>query len=65
MFTRSFQHARDEALLERDRHVQLERDLQRKYDELLNESVPLEFQSMDVVSLGLFLDIDNTKVAAK
>jgi hypothetical protein len=34
---RTFQHARDEAITERDRHIQLERDLQRKYDELLNE----------------------------
>lgn len=34
---RSFQHARDEALADRDRHVQLERETQRKYDELLNE----------------------------
>jgi hypothetical protein len=34
---RTFQHARDEAIIERDRHVQLERELQRKFDELLNE----------------------------
>jgi hypothetical protein len=34
---RTFQHARDEAIIERDRHIQLERDLQRKYDELLHE----------------------------
>ncbi len=34
---RTFQHARDEAIIERDRHIQLERDLQRKFDELLNE----------------------------
>lgn len=34
---RAFQHARDEAFIERDRHIQLEKDLQRKYDELLNE----------------------------
>lgn len=34
---RSFQHARDEAINERDRHVQLEREVQRKYDELLTE----------------------------
>ncbi len=33
----TFQHARDEAIAERDRHIQLERDVQRKYDELLNE----------------------------
>ncbi|CAF0983362.1 unnamed protein product [Adineta ricciae] len=47
---RSFQHARDEALLERDRHIQLERDLQRKYDVLLNES--RQYQSNVEVRLG-------------
>jgi hypothetical protein len=34
---RTFQHARDEAIIERDRHIQLERDLQGKYDLLLHE----------------------------
>ncbi|CAF1266072.1 unnamed protein product [Adineta steineri] len=47
---RSFQHARDEAIAERDRHVQLERDLQRKYDEVLNES--RQYQSTSEVRLG-------------
>lgn len=42
---RSFQHARDEAINERDRHVQLEREVQRKYDELLSEYV--HFKCLD------------------
>ncbi|CAF3584409.1 unnamed protein product [Rotaria socialis] len=47
---RTFQHARDEAITERDRHIQLERDLQRKYDELLNEY--RQYQSTNEVRLG-------------
>ncbi|CAF0964898.1 unnamed protein product [Rotaria sp. Silwood1] len=47
---RTFQHGRDEAITERDRHIQLERDLQRKYDELLNEY--RQYQSTTEVRLG-------------
>ncbi|CAF4553507.1 unnamed protein product, partial [Rotaria sp. Silwood2] len=46
----TFQHGRDEAIVERDRHIQLERDLQRKYDELLNEY--RQYQSTTEVRLG-------------
>ncbi|CAF1046498.1 unnamed protein product [Rotaria sordida] len=47
---RTYQHTRDEAIAERDRHIQLERDLQRKYDELLNEY--RQYKSTIEVRLG-------------
>ncbi|CAF3085982.1 unnamed protein product [Rotaria sp. Silwood2] len=50
IYNRTFQHGRDEAIVERDRHIQLERDLQRKYDELLNEY--RQYQSTTEVRLG-------------
>lgn len=60
---RSFHHARDEAIHERDRHVQLERDVQRKYDELLTEYVSTSFSIVHFHFDGL--DIDSIKVLRK
>ncbi|CAF0913714.1 unnamed protein product [Didymodactylos carnosus] len=47
---RGFQHGREEALVERDRIAQTERELQRKYDELLNEH--RQYQSQTEIRLA-------------